>query len=362
MRSCWSSLRLRTAQAAEDTLAAEAAFEVLVARHGPMVLGVCRRALADPPTLKTHFSNIPRAGAQGGSVRVGDSLGRWLYGVSRRVAAKARARSMRARRRTSSLEFEPAAPEQRHRSGRIVRGPRRRSEPAAREVSGAGRPVPSRGALSHAEAAARLSWPVGTVSGRLSRARGLLKDRLVRRGLAPDAGSLGALSALDEARAALPEQLAASTARAAVRASMGGARAGRLGTSALTLVSEVLRTAVAAKLKAAVAVLLALAVVGTAAAHLVVGAQSTAQPAESAAGTKAGWRRPSTGPPPRPADEIVKEIETLLKTVHRPSSQIGFHRNSHADRRTSGRALDGIIPRTRASRFTSPSAGSRSRF
>ena len=38
----------RSASAAEDTLAAEAAFEVLVARHGPMVLGVCRRALSDP--------------------------------------------------------------------------------------------------------------------------------------------------------------------------------------------------------------------------------------------------------------------------------------------------------------------------
>ena len=36
-------------EAARD---AEAAFEALVARHGPMVLGVCRRALADPEEIE----------------------------------------------------------------------------------------------------------------------------------------------------------------------------------------------------------------------------------------------------------------------------------------------------------------------
>jgi DNA-directed RNA polymerase specialized sigma24 family protein len=67
-----------------------------------MVLGVCRRALADPAEVEDAFQAtflvlVRRAG----SVRVGDSLGRWLYGVSRRVAAKARARSHRARIRTT---------------------------------------------------------------------------------------------------------------------------------------------------------------------------------------------------------------------------------------------------------------------
>src|SRR5271165_3392355 len=39
----------------EATLAAEAAFEALVARHGPMVLGVCRRTLADPSEVEDAF-------------------------------------------------------------------------------------------------------------------------------------------------------------------------------------------------------------------------------------------------------------------------------------------------------------------
>jgi hypothetical protein len=52
---------------------------------------------------------------------------------------------------------------------------------------------------------------------------GLLKDRLVRRGLAPTADSPGVLLAADGVRAAVPEPLDVATVRAAVRVSMGRA-------------------------------------------------------------------------------------------------------------------------------------------
>ena len=92
---------------------AEAAFAVLVARHGPMVFGVCRRALRDPndaaDAFQATFLVLVR---KAGSVRGDDSLGRWLYGVSRRVAAKARAaRTRRAAREGGDLRLEPAGPE-----------------------------------------------------------------------------------------------------------------------------------------------------------------------------------------------------------------------------------------------------------
>ena len=71
---------------------AEAAFASLVERHGPMVLGVCRRLLRDPHDAQDAFQAtflvlVRRAGA----IRKRGSLGYWLYGVAKRVTARARA-------------------------------------------------------------------------------------------------------------------------------------------------------------------------------------------------------------------------------------------------------------------------------
>src|SRR5271155_419061 len=78
----------------------EDAFTILVERHGPMVWGVCRRLLPDRHAAADAFQAtflvlVRRAWA----VRVDDSLGPWLYGVSRRAAARARAPSLRRRAR-----------------------------------------------------------------------------------------------------------------------------------------------------------------------------------------------------------------------------------------------------------------------
>ena len=321
----------RSASAVEGTRAAEAAFEVLVARHGPMVLGVCRRALADPAEVEDAFQAtflvlVRRAG----SVRVGDSLGRWLYGVSRRVAAKARARSQRARFRTIPLEVEPPAQETAADQAGVL---------AALDDELSRLPAKYRApvllchleGLSHAEAADRLHWPVGTVSGRLSRARGLLKDRMVRRGVAPTVGSLGVLLAGDGVRAAVPEQLAAATARAAVRISMGAVaqQAGAVSAPAMALMNEVLRTAAALKLGVAATVLLALAVVGAATIQVGAGAGARMQPGDRTYARKSAVA-PKPHPAPsaghRPADEIVKEIGSQLKTARRLLVQEEFDR------------------------------------
>src|SRR5262245_44536944 len=71
----------------------ELAFEALVRRHGPVVLGVCRRVVGDfhhaEDAFQATFLVLARKAA---SVRPPDLVGSWLYGVAYRVALEARTR------------------------------------------------------------------------------------------------------------------------------------------------------------------------------------------------------------------------------------------------------------------------------
>src|SRR5436305_5663437 len=71
-----------------------AAFAGLVARYGPLVLGVCRRAVGDPHLAEDVFQAVFLVLARkAGSIRRRDAVGSWLYGVAYRLGRKARARS-----------------------------------------------------------------------------------------------------------------------------------------------------------------------------------------------------------------------------------------------------------------------------
>jgi len=194
---------------------AELAFAVLVARHGPMVLGVCRRTLADPndaaDAFQATFLVLVRKAR---SVRVDDSLGRWLYGVSRRVAAKSKAaKAQRAAREESGSGAEPADKDRRPDAGH-----RELLEAIDEEVEKL--PGPYRaavvlcdlGGLAHATAARQLGCAVGTIESRLSRGRRLLRERLSRRGLAPMTGGFEGLCLRG-----VPDSLARSTVEVAQR-------------------------------------------------------------------------------------------------------------------------------------------------
>src|SRR5947209_4990479 len=86
----------------------EAAFGDLVSRHGPMVLGVCRRVLGDPDAAEDAFqATFLLLIRKAGSVRKRESVGPWLYGVARRVALEARGA---ASRRQVSVRLDPEAP------------------------------------------------------------------------------------------------------------------------------------------------------------------------------------------------------------------------------------------------------------
>src|SRR5689334_3272346 len=79
--------------------AAEAAFEELVIRHGPMVLRVCRGVLHDAHDAEDAFQTVFLVLAcRAGSIRRGGSVASWLFGVAHRVATRARRSAARRRR------------------------------------------------------------------------------------------------------------------------------------------------------------------------------------------------------------------------------------------------------------------------
>ncbi len=329
MRSCWSGSPSQRTAAEDAAVAAEAAFAVLVARHGPMVLGVCRRALADPNDVEDAFQAtflvlVRRAR----SVRVGDSLGRWLYGVARRVAAKAQARSERARVRSEPLGREPVASEP----------PADRIELLAaldEEVSRLPEKYLAPVVLCDLEGLTHARRPHGCAGRSVPSADGsrepaiCLRNRLVRRGMAPTAGSMVALLATEGARAAVSEPLAAATVQAATRLAMGsGSQAGvaSVSASALSLMNAVLRAAVVVKLKVAAAVLLVIAVAGAAVgAGIGVGTGAPDPARDQDAGRAPAVASHAVANPTadhRPADEIVKEIEAALAMAAQP--ELGY--------------------------------------
>src|SRR6185295_8494774 len=90
----------------------EAAFEALVRRHGPMVLGVCRRVLRNPHDAEDAFqATMLVLVRKAASLRTPGTVGNWLYGVAyrtaleaRKVAAKRRAKEAMAPLPTETLE------------------------------------------------------------------------------------------------------------------------------------------------------------------------------------------------------------------------------------------------------------------
>ena len=78
---------------------AELAFAALLARHGAMVLRVCRAVLGDRHEVEDAFqATFLVLAGRAESIRQSGSVGSWLHGVALRVAACERSRAARRRR------------------------------------------------------------------------------------------------------------------------------------------------------------------------------------------------------------------------------------------------------------------------
>jgi RNA polymerase sigma factor (sigma-70 family) len=190
----------------------EAAFAALVARHGSMVLGVCKQLLGDTHDADDAFqAAFLTLADKAGALRQPDRVGPWLYGVAVRKSRKLkqqRERRRRHERRREATNGEKAPEELNAGHGESM---------AALHEEIARLPEKYRAPIvlcylqghTHETAAAALGWPLGTVRGRLARARDQLRARMTARGAAP--------AGLVPASGSVPTTLADAVVSAAVR-------------------------------------------------------------------------------------------------------------------------------------------------
>ncbi|AMV36756.1 RNA polymerase sigma factor [Planctomyces sp. SH-PL62] len=279
----------------------QAAFEAIVARYGPMVLGVCRRLLRDPSDVDDAFQAtflvlVRRARSLG----TDDVVAAWLHGVASRVARRARAdRSRREARMRTGLDSDshshshsvaPSSPDFALKAvidEEIERLPWKYRAPVALcYLEG----------LTHESAASRLGWPLGTVKGRLARARSLLGSRLTRRGVSTSSVAIAGSLALDRlGRAAVPNPLRLAVVRAALRIVGGSPWRSVVSLPVVHLAQGVLTSMIFTKLKSAGALVLAFGL-------LAAGAQVAArQPGDEPRPDVEQTRPPATRPEPEVA-------------------------------------------------------------
>jgi RNA polymerase sigma factor (sigma-70 family) len=179
-----------------DKFDSDDAFRALVARHGPMVLGICRLILDQEADAEDAFHAIFLILARrGASIRNRAMLAERLHGLAHRTAVKARVNTVRRRyleRQSVSMCPSQLVPDSQH-DDAVWNALRPVLHDEVRRLPNKYRVPVILSYLegkSNDEVAALLQWPVGTVRGRLSRARSLLRSRLVRRGMAISADFL----------------------------------------------------------------------------------------------------------------------------------------------------------------------------
>jgi RNA polymerase sigma factor (sigma-70 family) len=213
----------------------EAAFAVLVRRHGPMVYGVCRRVLGNVSDAEDAFQAVFLVLARkAASLAARPVVGDWLHGVARRTALSARRTDARRRAREQKM----ARPE--------IQAAEERNDwmPLLDEELGRLPPIYQQTLIlcdlegkTRKEAARQLGIPEGTVATRLTRGRSLLARRLARRGVEVSGVTLATVLG-GETSSGVAAPLVAATTRAATFATTGGAVSSGLISARVALLTE----------------------------------------------------------------------------------------------------------------------------
>lgn len=285
-----------------------AAFHVLLRRHGPMVLEVCRTNLpcnADAEdAFQATFLVFVRCAR---SIRKTASVASWLHGVAFRTAMKARTAFVARRKHETCVASEGQRAE--CESDDLPWG----EVKALLHEELERLPQRYRAVLvlcylhgkTQNETAELLGLPKGTLRGRLERARALLRERLSRRGLGPAGMVLAAVYPGIATGVVVPPALESSTACMIADSVVGCAR---VSASVLVLSKQVMKAMLLSKIKAKLAAVVLLAVCTTipAAGWFASseptgrGASETKPLLQAVPGASYTARRDNPSPPPNP--------------------------------------------------------------
>jgi RNA polymerase sigma factor (sigma-70 family) len=279
---CWLAVQDLDALADPDLLERfrrernEAAFAVLLERHGPLVLRVCGQLLDDGHAVEDAFqATFLVLARQAESIRKSASLAAWLHGVACRVARRMRER---ARRTFPAAALHPAAEDPaaeltRRELGHALHEEIDRLPERYRQVT----LLCCVEGTTREEAARRLGVPAATVKKRLEAARGLLRRRLTRRGIVPSTALLAALLEQTVRPPAVQATLLRATLEAAVSFCGSGTAAGVGSAGAVAAAKETVWTMSLAKGKSLLFVL-TLALLGSAASVLALTGRNGSPP------------------------------------------------------------------------------------
>ena len=223
---------------------AELAFSALVERHEAMVWRVCLAIVRDEHEAEDAFqATFLVLVRKARSLWVRDSLGPWLHQVACRTASCLRTTVIRRRKheqrcaeRDAARSVEAGTPRDPDLDAAIHEEVNRLPEKYRAPIV-----LCDLEGRTHQEAARFLGWPIGTVKSRQSQGRGLLRDRLVRRGLGLAVAGAVVESLRQTAVAAMPREVSRSTVNAAMQQSARLLTGFGVSAHVLTLTQGVLR-------------------------------------------------------------------------------------------------------------------------